>query len=46
MTDLISQAAIDLIVREEVSGKEVYERNYRRPRVAGRLFRRHDRHRL
>ncbi len=35
MTDLISQAAIDLIVREEVSGKEVYERNYRRPEWPG-----------
>ena len=35
MTDLISQAAIDLIVCEEVSGKEVYERNYRRPEWPG-----------
>jgi hypothetical protein len=35
MTDLISQAAIDLIVREEVSSKEVYERNYRRPEWPG-----------
>ncbi len=35
MTDLISQAAIDLIVREEVSSKEIYERNYRRPEWPG-----------
>jgi hypothetical protein len=35
MTDLISQAAIDLIVREEVSSKKVYERNYRRPEWPG-----------
>jgi len=35
MPDLISQAAIDLIVREEVSGKEVYERNYRHPEWPG-----------
>ncbi|MGE0039143.1 MAG: hypothetical protein AB7S93_26405 [Xanthobacteraceae bacterium] len=35
MSDLISQAAIDLIVREEVSSREVYERNYRRPEWPG-----------
>jgi hypothetical protein len=35
MTDLISQAAIDLIVREEVSGEDIYERNYRRPEWPG-----------
>jgi hypothetical protein len=35
MPDLISQAAIDLIVREEVSSKEAYERNYRRPEWPG-----------
>ena len=46
MTDLISQAAIDLIVREEVSGKEIYEQQLPPARMAGRIFRRHDRHRL
>jgi GH24 family phage-related lysozyme (muramidase) len=31
MTQLISQAAIDLIVGEEVSGKNTYEKRYRHP---------------
>jgi len=35
MSDLISQAATDLIVREEVSSREVYERSYRRPEWPG-----------
>jgi len=31
MTNIISQAAIDLIVNEEVSGKAYYEKHYRHP---------------
>jgi GH24 family phage-related lysozyme (muramidase) len=35
MADLISQAAIDLIVDEEVSGKAAYEKMYRHPEWPG-----------
>ena len=34
-SDLISQDAVDLIVDEEVSGKEIYERRYRHPEWPG-----------
>jgi hypothetical protein len=38
MTELISRAAIELIVNEEVSGKDAYERLYRHPEWPGGSF--------